>query len=65
MIGNFYTELARISWATVPGRKVLYTNNDNGDPVIITFVANNNVIFVQYLTYDDNHNITQIECKAE
>jgi hypothetical protein len=65
MIGNLYTEAARISWCVVPGRVCLYENNDNGDPVKITFVANNNVIFAQYLTYDDNHNITKVECKAE
>lgn len=65
MIGNIYTEAARASWCVVPGRVCLFQNNDNGDPVKITFVANNNVIFVQYLTYDDNNSVVKIECKAE
>lgn len=64
MIGNIYTQSARESWATVPGRSFECVNNANGDPTSITFYQGNNVVFVQYFTYDANNNITKVECKA-
>ena len=65
MIGNVFTDAARVNWATVPGRDVDLVNDVNGNPTKITCSENGKVIYVQYLTYDVNGNPTKIECKAQ
>ena len=64
MIGGNYTEVTRDNWATVPGRKLQLTNNASGKPTKITYLEGNDVVFAQYLTYDENGSVTEIECKA-
>ena len=64
MLGNIYTEAARANWATVPGHDLLLENDPNGNPTKITFLDNNTVVFVQYLTYTDGA-VTKVECKAQ
>lgn len=63
MIGNIYTQSARESWATVPGRDIDFVNDENGNPTKITFIENDNVVFVQYLTYDDTNSVVKIQCR--
>ena len=65
MIGNVYTQAARANWATVPGRRIDMINNEAGNPETIVFSENGNVLFAQYLTYDENQNVTSVECKSE
>lgn len=64
MIGNQYTDAARVNWATVPGRTVDMVNDENGNPTKITFSQNGTVVYVQYLTYTNNA-VTRVECKAQ
>ena len=65
MIGNVFTDAARVNWATVPGRRIDMINNEAGNPETIVFSENGNVLFAQYLTYDENENVTSVECKNE
>lgn len=64
MIGNIYTDAARANWATVPGRKTtMEWTGSNATKV--TFWDNDTIVFVQYITYDENDNPTIVECKAQ
>lgn len=63
MIGSIYTEIARDAWATVPGRSMEFVNDANGNPTTITYKQGATVVFVKYLTYDANGDVTKIECK--
>lgn len=65
MIGSLYTDAARVNWATVPGRRIDMVNNSSGNPTTIIFSENGNVLYAQYLTYDENQNVTSVECKTE
>lgn len=63
MIGNIYTDAARDAWTIVPGRSKDFVVDPNGNYTKITYSENNNVVFAQYLTYDENGNCIKIECK--
>ena len=65
MIGNNFTDAARANWATVPGRRIDMINNEAGNPETILFSENGNVFFAQYLSYDEDQNVTSVECKTE
>lgn len=65
MLGNIYTEAARVNWAVVPGRDVDLVNDENGNPTKITFSENGSVVYVQYLTYDNKNHPIKIQCKSE
>lgn len=63
MLGSIYSEITRDAWATVPGRTLEFVNNSDGNPTQITYLDGTTVVFVKYLTYDANGNVTKIECK--
>lgn len=63
MIGNVYTQSARESWATVPGRYFEPTYDANGNPITISYYDADGLVFVQYFTYDGNGNVIKCECK--
>lgn len=65
MIGSIFTDIARDAWASVPGRSIDLENNAQGNPTKITFKKGDTVVFVKYLTYDGDGNVTRIECKKE
>ena len=65
MIGSNFTEKTREAWITVPGRYFLEQNNENGDPVKITFYDGENIVFAQYFTYDSNGSVIKGECKSK
>lgn len=63
MLGSIYTELARNSWTIVPGRRVDFTVNANGQYEKETYIdENGNTAFAVNYTYNANGKVISISC---
>jgi hypothetical protein len=64
MIGNNFALTSRDAWTMIPGNSISCINDENGNPTQIIFYSNNEIIFVQSLTYDSKKAVTSIICTS-
>lgn len=59
---NINTLTAREAWCLIPNNSVACTNDSNGNATQIRYYTNNELQFLQNLTYDSKNAMLTCEC---